>query len=64
MRAVEELDTDEIISDSTWEVLARAYNVQQLIEFPVLVGAYQGIAYLQNSLRVRLRLENEGLSAH
>ena len=63
MRAVEELHADAMISDPTWKVLARTWNEKQLLEFPVLVGFYQSIAYLQNSVRFRLEKNNQGLSA-
>ena len=63
IRAVEELHQDAMISDETWAALARSLNDQQLIELPILVGQYQGIAYFQNSLRCRLMPDNPGLSA-
>ncbi len=63
LRAVEELFADAVISDATWAELAQAYGVQQLIELPVLVGHYQQLSYLFNSLRLRLHAGNEGLRA-
>jgi alkylhydroperoxidase family enzyme len=63
VRAAEELHQDAMISDETWEVLSRKLNEQQLIELPLLVGQYQGLAYLQNALRLRLIPGNPGLSA-
>lgn len=63
LRAVEELHADAMISDQTWVVLASELDEQQLIELPILAGFYQSIAYLQNSVRFRLRPENPGLSA-
>ena len=54
LRAVEELLADAMISDETWAILARGLNDKQLLEFPLLVGFYQSIAYLQNSVRFRL----------
>ena len=47
----------------TWEVLARHLTDQQLLELPMLAGQYHKVAYVQNSLRVRLRECNPGLSA-
>jgi alkylhydroperoxidase family enzyme len=63
LRAVDELMTDAMISDATWEILATKLEDEQLIEIPLLVGTYQGIAYLVNSLRMRLREGYRGLSA-
>ena len=63
VRAVEELHRDAMISDATWEILARDLDDQQLIEFVMLVGHYQTVAYYQNALRIRLRDANHGLSA-
>lgn len=63
LSAVEELYQDAMICDATWAVLARKLDERQLIEVPVVVGQYQGLAYLQNSLRLRLGPGNTGLSA-
>jgi alkylhydroperoxidase family enzyme len=63
VRAVEELIGDAMISDETWTVLAREFDDKQLIEFVILVGQYQTVAYYQNALRLRLRPGNEGLAA-
>jgi 4-carboxymuconolactone decarboxylase len=61
LRAVEELLGNQMISDATWETLARAWTERQLIEFPMLVGQYFATALQQNSLRVRLADDNVGL---
>jgi alkylhydroperoxidase family enzyme len=63
LRAVEELTANAMIADETWAVLAKHFDDRQLIELPLLVGQYQGVAYLQNSLRIRLDPDNLGLSA-
>jgi alkylhydroperoxidase family enzyme len=63
LRAVEELYANAMISDKTWEVLARQLNDKQLLELPLLIGTYQSVAYLQNAVRFRLRPGNVGLSA-
>lgn len=63
LRAVEELFGDAMISDETWAVLAKTWDERQLLEFPVLIGQYAGVAWLQNSLRVRLMPGHVGLSA-
>ncbi|CAN7659395.1 hypothetical protein LJR225_005239 [Phenylobacterium sp. LjRoot225] len=52
-----------MITDGTWAVLARTLTEPQLIELPILIGQYQGVAYLQNALRIRLMEGNEGLRA-
>lgn len=63
LRATEELRENAMISDSTWAVLARTYNEQQLIELPIVIGQYQTAAYYQNSLRLRLHAGNDGLKS-
>jgi hypothetical protein len=52
-----------MISDDTWNTLSESWSTQQLMEFPVLIGQYQAVAYYQNSLRLRLHKGNEGLKA-
>jgi 4-carboxymuconolactone decarboxylase len=54
LRAVEEMVGNAMISDATWAVLAASYDECQLMELPVLVGQYLGVAFLQNSLRTPL----------
>ncbi len=61
LQGVEELLGNQMISDETWEVLARTWNERQLMEFPMLVGVYFTTALQQNSLRVRLGPDNRGL---
>ena len=63
LRAVEEMMANAMVTDETWAILAKAYNDAQLIEFPILVGQYLGVAYLQNSIRARLMPNQIGLSA-
>jgi 4-carboxymuconolactone decarboxylase len=62
LRAVEELHTDAMISDATWTILAKSLNEQQLLELPILIGQYHGVAYIQNSIRLRLLPGNAGLT--
>ena len=62
LRGVEELIGDQALSDATWAVLARSWDEAQLIEFPMMVGQYVSIAFVQNSLRVPLAGDNPGLS--
>lgn len=63
LRAVEELQEDAMISEETWASLAGRLNAQQLLELPILVGQYQGVAYLQNSIRASLMPGDIGLTA-
>ena len=63
LRAVEELIDNAMISDETWAVLAKTYDACQLLELPVLIGQYLGVAYLQNSARVALPEGYAGLAA-
>jgi alkylhydroperoxidase family enzyme len=61
LKGVEELFSNQMISDSTWEVLAKSWSEPQLVEFPMLVGQYYATALQQNTLRVQLATENPGL---
>jgi len=61
LKGVEELLGDQMISDETWNVLARSWTERQLLEFPTLVGQYVAIAYSQNALRMRLNPGKQGL---
>lgn len=63
LRAVEEVRDASMISDETWETLARTYDTKQLIEVPVLIGQYQATAYWLNCFRIPLRDGNAGLAA-
>jgi 4-carboxymuconolactone decarboxylase len=63
LRAVEELLDGAMISDETWAALSHRLDEKQLIELPLVIGQYLGIAYLQNALRLRLIPGNPGLSA-
>jgi len=63
LKAVEELHADAMVSDDTWAQLSRTLNDQQLVEFLVLVGQFVATAYFQNSLRLRLEPNNNGLYA-
>lgn len=61
VKGVEELLSDHMLSDATWDALAKTWDDRQLMEFPVLVGQYVATAFQQNSLRVRLAANNPGL---
>ncbi len=62
LTAVDEMHTDSMISRKTWALLASHLDEKQLLELPLLVGLYQGTAYLQNSVGFRLAETNEGLA--
>jgi 4-carboxymuconolactone decarboxylase len=63
LKAVEEMLSNQMISDAVWAVLASSWDEAQLIEFPTLVGQYVATGIQQNSLRVRLAPDNPGLGA-
>lgn len=63
VKAVEEMYEVAMISDSTWSSLTGFLNEKQLLELPLLVGYYQSVAYLQNSVRFRLMPGSQGLMA-
>jgi alkylhydroperoxidase family enzyme len=60
LRAVEELHRDAFVSDTTWTTLAATFDDDQLIELIVLIGQFTSVAYLLNSLRLRLDGANRG----
>lgn len=62
LQGVEELLGDHALSDATWNRLAKSWDEVQLIEFPMMIGQYVATAFVQNSLRVALALDNPGLS--
>ncbi len=61
IKGVEEIVEDKMMSDETWDILARTWDDVQMMEFPALVGQYMATAVFQNSLRVRLAPDNPGL---
>ncbi len=61
--AAEELHDNAMISDATWDGLAKRLNEQQLFELTVLIGQFTTVAYFQNALRLRLDDNNIGLGA-
>ncbi len=63
LAAVEEMLGNAMISDETWATLAKTYDESQLLELPILIGQYLGVAFLQNSLRVVLPEGYQGLRA-
>lgn len=63
LRAVEELHADTMVSDETWAQLSKTLTEHQLVELLILVGQFVATAYFQNSLRLRLEANNQGLLA-
>ncbi|MCE7796505.1 carboxymuconolactone decarboxylase family protein [Sphingobium sufflavum] len=61
--ACEELRQTVFVSDETWAALSDFLDDQQKVELLVLIGQFTNVAYLQNSLRLRLEPSNPGLSA-
>jgi hypothetical protein len=43
--AVDELHSDALTADATWNALAKQYNEAQPLELPIIVGQYQAVAY-------------------
>ena len=60
LSAAEELYADAFVSDDTWATLAEHLDDMQLLELIVLVGQFTSVAYLLNSLRMRLDGANKG----
>jgi len=63
VRVAEELHEDACVGDATWAVVAENFTDKQIIELLMMVGFYHEIAYLYNSMRVRLIPGNAGLAA-
>jgi alkylhydroperoxidase family enzyme len=53
VRAVDELHTDQILSDDTWSGLRARFSDAELIELCMLVGHYEMLAMTLNSLGVQ-----------
>jgi alkylhydroperoxidase family enzyme len=60
LRAVDELNTNTKISDSTWNALADRYSTEQLIDFVFTVGEYKLVSMALNTLGVQLEEGFEG----
>lgn len=61
LRAVDELVTDAVISDATWEELAGALDTHQLMDLVFTVGAYDLLAMAFRSFGVEIDAD---LAAH
>lgn len=62
LSAVEQMLSNLTVSDATWAVLAKSWDEQQLLEFPMMVGQYVATGLVQNALRMRLGPANPGLT--
>ena len=51
--AVDELDTDTCLSDSTWKQLSERFDTQQMIDLVFTVGQYKMVSMALNSLGVQ-----------
>ena len=63
LSAVEELHTSSFVVDDTWTTLAEQFDENQMIELMVLIGQFTSVAFLLNSLRLRLEGNNRGFLA-
>jgi alkylhydroperoxidase family enzyme len=61
LSAVEELMNDYAMATETWDLLARTWTDEQLMELPGLVGAYVLTAMIYNTIRFDLLPGNEGM---
>jgi 4-carboxymuconolactone decarboxylase len=52
LMAVDELHATGHLGDAIWQALRGWYGDQELIEIPVIVGQYQLVAYLTNTLMI------------
>lgn len=62
--AVDDLRSKGKIGDAAWDVLRRHLDEAQLVELPLLAGAYTGLAYLLNSFQVEVEPGLEGIPEH
>lgn len=61
--AAEELHSNALISDATWNVLHTQLDTHQLFELTVIIGQFNTVAYFENTMRFRLEKGNIGLAA-
>jgi 4-carboxymuconolactone decarboxylase len=64
LRAVDELCEDHRIKSATWEVLGRDLDPTSLIELLMLVGNYQMIALVMNSIGIKPKERPPALPGH
>ncbi len=60
LRAVDELIDDHFVTDTTWSLLAKRFNQQQLIDLVFAVGQYTMVSMALNSFGVQLEEEYRG----
>jgi alkylhydroperoxidase family enzyme len=53
LRAADELHDDKMVSDRTWSLLQAHFDARQLLDLLFLVGQYEMVAGVLNSLRVQ-----------
>lgn len=49
---VDQLHTDNKVSDTLWDELCRHYKSDQLVELVMLAGLYQAVSYVVNAFRI------------
>jgi len=54
LRATDELHADAMVSDATWQELARSLNTEQLMDVVFTVGQYNLVSMALNSFGVQL----------
>jgi 4-carboxymuconolactone decarboxylase len=54
IKAADELESDQMISDATWAALAERYSVEQLMEVVFVAGCYQTMAMLTKTFGIPL----------
>ena len=58
--AVDDYHSDHFVSEATWIELAAQLDESQLVELLVLIGQFASVAFVLNSLRMRLEPHNKG----
>jgi len=54
LRAADELDRDDVVSDATWDVLGKELSERQLLDALFTFGAFRSATYAINSAGVQL----------
>lgn len=63
VKLAEELNENCNLCDETWNLVSAHFGEKEIIEMLVMAGFYREIAYLYNTMRVKLIPGNPGLSA-
>jgi 4-carboxymuconolactone decarboxylase len=53
IRAVDELESEHMVSEDTWAVLAEVYDDRQLLDLLVVIGRYWTVSVVANSLGIQ-----------